>query len=54
MDIIQLFHQADLKNTILYGFGLLIVVLLLILGAYVVIKGDVRDKDGEVISKAMG
>ena len=54
MDIIQLFHQADLKNTILYGFGLLIVVLLLILGAYVDIKGDVRDKDGEVISKAMG
>ena len=38
----------------LYGAGLLVVVALLIFGAYVVIKGDVRDKDGEVISKAMG
>ena len=54
MDIIQLFHQADLKNTILYGAGLLVVVALLIFGAYVVIKGDVQDEKGEVISKTMG
>ena len=54
MDIIQLFHQADTENTIYYGAILLLCAWLIIGSAKVIIKGDVRDKDGKVISRKMG